>query len=84
MIGEQRVEAILKLVVERAGAEYVGIQELPDDTDTLLLFNSPATGSTLAVHFNPKNIHQDRLQQEVSVRMAESDALFAASKGKAL
>jgi hypothetical protein len=77
-------ETILKLVVERAGAEYVGLQEIPQDLGAdytcLLLFNSPKTHSTLAIHINPNKIHQDQIQQEVAARMATSDAEFARSK----
>jgi hypothetical protein len=77
-------ETILKLVVERAGAEYVGLQEIPQDLGAdytcLLLFNSPKTHSTLAININPNKIHQDQIQHEVAARMATSDAEFARSK----
>jgi hypothetical protein len=80
-ISEQQYgETILKMVVERAGAEYVGVQELTEDYDRLLLFNSKKTGSTLAVHFNPKHIRQDQIQQEITARVAQSDAEFAEAK----
>jgi hypothetical protein len=82
-MSEQQVEAILKQLVERAVGPrmWVGVQELEDSTTSLLLFNSPTTGSTLAVKFNPKNIHQDRLIAEMQQRRAFSDAEFA-KKGK--
>lgn len=83
-MSEQQVETVLKLIVERAAGSgmYVGIQELADDTTSLLLFNSPTTHSTLAVKFNPKNIHQHQLEVAVSQRIVDSDAEFA-KKGKA-
>lgn len=46
---EQDVFASAKACVEEGGGIWVGIQECSSYTDYLVLFNSPETGSTLAL-----------------------------------
>ena len=69
----------LKQIVAEAGGEWCGIQEamFPDGVLPMILFNSPATGSTLAVKFNPVVVDRDKLREEIRAKIEASDALFA-------
>ena len=69
----------LKQIVAEAGGEWCGIQEamFPDGVLPMILFNSPATGSTLAVKFNPVAVDRDKLREEIRAKIEASDALFA-------
>lgn len=58
-----------KDIVEMGGGQYV-----PGTLGDLVLFNSPATGSTLAVSEN------DLTSDLVRAKIAESDAIFAAAR----
>jgi hypothetical protein len=58
----------LKEQVEDAKAEYVGIQECEGVGYDLVLFNSPKTGSTLAVKSNV-----DDVRDAVAKRLAAHD-----------
>ncbi len=49
-------ETYLRRQVEQGGGEYVGIQEYEGARYDLVLFNSPRTGSTLAVKSNIDNL----------------------------
>lgn len=62
----------LKRRVERGGGVFVGIQETEDATYNLVLFNSPTTGSTLALE--DYNCDPERIR----IRIADSDAKFRA------
>jgi len=62
----------LKRHVLVGGGEFVGIQEsLTPDTPSLVLFNSPTTGSTLALPVN-----DDFSAQAVHQRIEASDKAF--------
>jgi hypothetical protein len=61
------LEAYYRRGVEVAGGQYVGIQEC-EGLDSLILFNSPKTGSTLAVkesNFTSVAV-QNRIEQHES------------------
>ena len=70
--------AMLKRVVEEAGGEWCGIQDtMLNPGLALLLFHSPASGSTLAVRFNPADFDPSKIAEAVHKRLAESDRDFA-------
>jgi hypothetical protein len=62
-------ESLQRLAVKDGGGQWVGIQECEGMAD-LVLFNSPATGSTLAI--KASDISADRVRR----RIEESDAAF--------
>lgn len=68
---------VLKEVVERAEADWCGIQDTIEPSRALLLFTSRTTGSTLAVPFNPMSFFADEVLEAVTKRLAASDAQFA-------
>ena len=65
-----------KAIVQKGGGDWAGIQEGFPDQPALLLFNSPATGSTLAIAI-PTGWEYDALVRAVQTRIKESDATFA-------
>lgn len=73
-------ESVLKRLVSQAGGYWVGVQDLGSLAPSLLLFNSPTTGSTLAVKLIEQNFSEARLVAEMRQHIADSDALFAAAK----
>lgn len=64
----------------RAGGEWCGVQSTINAEVSLLLFNSPTTGSTLAIPFNPLNFDTVVLEKRVALRITESDKTFARKK----
>ncbi len=78
----ERLIAQLKQIVQAAGGEFCGIQTAITAGDDLLLFNSPTTGSTLAVKFNPINFDDNptALVTAIRKRLLESDKDFADRK----
>lgn len=73
--------SILKRVVCQAGGEWVGIQETVPPLPPLLLFNSPATDSTLAVKMDPEMTVAE-LGKAVQKRIADSDKTFKRRKNE--
>ena len=69
-------EKYCKEEVEKAGAQYVGIQECPGWLYDLVLFNSPISGSTLCVKSNA-----DDLGLAVSMRLIGHAAELAQKRG---
>lgn len=66
----------LKAAVKSAGADWCGIQETIPPLPSLLLFNSPKSGSTLAVRFYPSNFDSASIAAAVRRKMKESDKKF--------
>lgn len=62
-------ESLARLAVKDGGGRWVGIQEVEGGRD-LVLFNSPTTGSTLAL--NTREINADRVRQHIT----QSDRVF--------
>jgi len=69
----QPSESLARLAVKDGGGVWVGIQEC-EGLPSLILFNSPTTGSTLAIRAsgNARDISADNVRR----RIEESDALF--------
>jgi hypothetical protein len=68
----------LTVLVQKAGGELCGVQEtMFPDVLSLIMFNSPATGSTLAVQFNPIDFDPDKLIEAIRTKIEASDAMFA-------
>ena len=71
----------LKAIVAEAGGIWCGVQEpLGSEQPPLLLFNSPDSGSTLAVPLNQNPQAPDwwiTLEMAIRNRIAESDKTFA-------
>jgi hypothetical protein len=80
-VSEPQVLFILKGLVSRAGAEWVGVQETVPPLPFLLLFNSPATDSTLAIKLYPDLTPQE-IVDAIQKRMAESNKQFAKGRKK--
>jgi hypothetical protein len=75
----QQSRSILKRLVSQAGAQWVGIQETVPPEPHVLLFNSPATGSTLAIHLEPDMAPREIIEA-IQKRLAASNQEFL--KGK--
>jgi hypothetical protein len=63
-------ESLARLAVKDGGGRWVGIQECEGMAYDLVLFNSPVTGSTLAL--KTSDISADSVRR----RIEESNALF--------
>lgn len=63
-------ESLARLAVEDGGGRWVGIQEFEGESFDLVLFNSPSTGSTLALRTS------EITAASVRRRIEESDAAF--------
>lgn len=74
-MSEQQSLSILKRLVSQAGAEWVGVQETVPPLPFLLLFNSPATDSTLAIKLNP-DLTPKEIVDAIQKRMADSNKTF--------
>jgi hypothetical protein len=73
----QDVKASAKACVEEGGGIWVGIQEMPGALNDLVLFNSPTTGSTLALKTT------EITPELVKLKIKRSDAAFkAAGRGQ--
>jgi hypothetical protein len=67
-------EAEVSLIVEAGGGKYVGVlKEIPGATESIVLFISPQTRTTLGVPMSRLTVEAVRDQ------LAESDAAFAES-----
>lgn len=66
----------LHQIVEAAGGTWCGVQESIFPELPMLLFNSPKTGSTLAVRFDPTDFDTTQLMVAVREKLAESDRKF--------
>jgi len=65
-------EQQLALVVAAGGGRYVGLLEkIPGGMETVILFDSPQTGTTLGLGVSRFNV------EAVRERIAKSNALFA-------
>ena len=72
-----RIEnAILRTAVKEGGGIWVGIQECEGIGYGLVLFNSPTTGSTLAIKTTEAEITAELVRDKIR----RSDAAFARSK----
>ena len=80
-MGNEQVLCILKGLVSRAGAEWVGLQETVPPLPFLLLFNSPFTDSTLSIKLHPDMTHQE-IVDAIQKRLAESNKQFAKGRKK--
>lgn len=67
-------ETYLRREVEHGGGIYVGIQECEGLDYNLVLFNSPTTGSTLALK------DYDCFPDRIRTKIADSDAKFQQEK----
>ena len=67
----------LKDAVGFAGADWCGVQDTIALNESLLLFNSRETGSTLAVPFNPTDFEYSVVLDAVRKKLADSNAEFA-------
>lgn len=74
-------KSILKRLVSQAGGKWCGLQESVPPLPSLLLFNSPTTDSTLAIHLD-KNLRPTDIVALIRKRIKDSDAKFAASTEK--
>ena len=63
-------ESLARLAVKEGGGQWVGIQEYEGMPYDLVLFNSPGTGSTLALKTS------ETTADSVRRRIEESDAAF--------
>ena len=75
----QQSRSILKRLVSQAGAQWVGVQETVPPIPHLLLFNSPASSSTLAIRLEPDMTPRE-IVEAIHERLVSSDKEF--SKGK--
>ena len=68
----------LKAIVAEAGGVWCGVQEpLGSEQPSLLLFNSPDSGSTLAIPLDQNAVEWSDLVAAICKRIKESDATFA-------
>jgi len=69
----------LKRAVIAGGGEFVGLQEGIPPSPAILLFNSPTTGSTLAIPITDLllTFSDSDFSTAVRTKIAESDAMFA-------
>ena len=73
----------LKRAVLAGGGEYVGLQQGIHPSPDLLLFNSPTTGSTLAIPITDLllvTFSDSEFSTAVRTKIAESDKTFADRK----
>ena len=64
-------------IVAAGGGRYVGVlKEIPDKMESLVLFNSPRTRTTLAIPISHLTV------EAVREHLAESDAAFAGADAK--
>jgi hypothetical protein len=65
-------ETAFSSIVAAGGGSYVGVlKEIPDKMESLVLFNSPQTRTTLAIPISRLTV------EAVREHLAESDAAFA-------
>jgi hypothetical protein len=65
-------ETAFSSIVAAGGGSYVGVlKEIPDKMESLVLFNSPRTRTTLAIPISHLTV------EAVREHLAESDAAFA-------
>jgi hypothetical protein len=65
-------EAEMSLIVEAGGGKYVGVlREIPEKMESVILFISPQTRTTLGIAVSRLTVEAVREQ------LAESDAAFA-------
>ena len=76
IITQSKFTNVLKDIVLGAGAEWCGIQEAMSPELPMVLFNSPKTGSTLAVRFNPDSVDSAQLAAAIRAKIEASDAMF--------
>ena len=70
-------EAEMSLIVEAGGGKYVGVlMAIPDKMESIILFMSPQTRTTLGVPISRLTVEAVREQ------LAESNAAFADSSSK--
>ncbi len=70
-------EPAFSSMVAAGGGSYVGVlKEIPDKMESLVLFNSPRTRTTLAIPISHLTA------QAVREHLAESDAAFAGANAK--
>jgi len=67
-------EAHFRHAVKAGGGKWVGIQEIEEADYDLVLFNSPTTGSTLALKSD------NCTSEKVAAHIAESDRRFSHAK----
>jgi hypothetical protein len=73
-------KSILKRLVSQAGGQWCGVQESVPPLPHLLMFNSPQTGSTLAIRINPTEINEAEIVTAIRTRIAASDKQFKEKK----
>jgi len=70
-------ESAFSSIVAAGGGRYVGVlKEIPDKMESLVLFNSPRTRTTLAIPISHLTV------EAVREHLAESDAAFAGANAK--
>jgi hypothetical protein len=70
-------EPAFSSIVEAGGGSYVGVlKEIPHKMESLVLFNSPRTRTTLAIPISHLTV------EAVREHLAESDAAFAGAGAK--
>ncbi|MGD0428524.1 MAG: hypothetical protein ABSC10_17570 [Candidatus Acidiferrales bacterium] len=70
-------ESAFTSIVAAGGGSYVGVlKEIPDKMESLVLFNSPRTRTTLAIPISHLTV------EAVREHIAESDAAFAGADAK--
>jgi hypothetical protein len=70
-------EAEMSLIIEAGGGKYVGVlMAIPDKMESIILFMSPQTRTTLGVPISRLTVEAVREQ------LAESNAAFADSSSK--
>jgi hypothetical protein len=77
IIAESKFTNLLKDIVKGAGGEWCGVQEAMFPDLPMVLFNSPASRSTLAVRFNPVAFDPSKLNEAIRAKIEASDAQFA-------
>jgi len=70
-------EAEVSSIVEAGGGRYVGVlKEMPDKTESIVLFSSPRTRTTLGIPISRLTV------EAVREHLAESNAIFGVAGEK--
>jgi hypothetical protein len=76
-VNMQLNEAEMSSIVEAGGGKYVGVlNEIPEKMESVILFISPQTRTTLGIPISRLTVEAVREQ------LAESDAVFAEAASK--
>jgi hypothetical protein len=72
-----RGDTVISSIVSAGGGKYVGVlKEIPNKMESVILFNSPRTRTTLGIPISGLTV------EAVREHLAESDAAFAGADAK--